>query len=992
MSAIEKTISHFIKNQFPAFYREEGETFVQFVTEYYKWMESEGGAIYNSRRILDFKDIDETLDEFVIYFKNKYLADIQLDTVVQTKNLIKHSLDIYRAKGTPRSVDLFFRSIYGTPAEVYYPGDDIFRLSDGTWVKPKYLEVTPSQYNKVFVGTQIRGVNSDATAYVERYIRRKIKGKYVDVLYISAINGEFVTNETLTIDGQVLKGAPLVIGSLTTLDVISGGRDFKPGDILKIESDNGVQGKGRVVTVSDVTGTVDFNLEEAGWGYSANAEILISEKVLYLSNVTTEPGRSFYFDTFETIKQPLANVTIINADSSLNLTDGDMLYTYYSNNSVAGKGRVMSVTRPSNTSTNAEVFVAEIINNLGPVKEPGANLTGTVSVTYMESPLYGVSSINVGSNTVTGNGTLFTSELRVGSIIKLYAYDANNKYLGVQTRKVSTIANDTSFTLSSNSNFTSPSAIILSQGSQAVIGTGTSFVSNFSYGDDFVVFSNSTNYEIRAVDAVVNSTFLTLQEGLNFINSTANYTKATNNFKIYTESNAISANISTRTDRSVTANVMGISANADLYLSNVAGTIAIGQQLYQLNANNDEIANATVLKINRIVGSNVDLSTANLLGVFVANSSLPIKNRLPSGSDGSVTSILNRQDLTIGVIGISTSFTSNTFNYVVGTNSNSNATIVRVSSGFGANFALSETLQFSESLTLGDDLISMHANVPLNAFAYGFIENPAANGISDPLNDILKIENYTVGGIASLSAINPGKNYDVTPFITVYEPRTAAYDKKDLSITITAADGIYTVGELVENANTGYIEGIVKESYDDYIVIGRVKFNSFLVPGDTLTGVQSGVTSTIVSISEVEQSYPIGLNGIVSSNVQTSKGAVSSLEVVDSGFGYLEDESVSFISSDGLRTGTAKVNLGRKGVAQGYYRDRKGQLSSDKYLHDGEYYQDYSYVVRSAINSDKYFEMLKKVIHVAGTKMFAETVISNEANTETNITTDITVE
>jgi hypothetical protein len=187
MSVIEKNISQFIQNQFPSIYREEGELFVEFVKQYYEWMEQPDNVLYHSRNLLDNKDIDETVDKFVVDFKEKYLADVQLDTVTQTRKLIKSSLDLYRSKGTERAVKLFFRSIFGVDADIYYPGDDIFRLSDGRWVKPKYIEVSDSEYNYQFVNKQIVGVTSGATAFVERFIRRKIKSSYIICLSVSII-------------------------------------------------------------------------------------------------------------------------------------------------------------------------------------------------------------------------------------------------------------------------------------------------------------------------------------------------------------------------------------------------------------------------------------------------------------------------------------------------------------------------------------------------------------------------------------------------------------------------------------------------------------------------------------------------------------------------------------------------------------------------------------------------------------------------------------
>ena len=110
---VERTISNLIEQQFPAFYRTEGPVFVEFVKAYYKWLETSNNAIYHARRIFDYKDIDDTTDDFLVYFKTKYLKNIPLSSTTNTKQLVKHALDLYRSKGTERGVDLLFRAVFG---------------------------------------------------------------------------------------------------------------------------------------------------------------------------------------------------------------------------------------------------------------------------------------------------------------------------------------------------------------------------------------------------------------------------------------------------------------------------------------------------------------------------------------------------------------------------------------------------------------------------------------------------------------------------------------------------------------------------------------------------------------------------------------------------------------------------------------------------------------------------------------------------------------
>ena len=184
MSTIEKNISPIVKSQFPDFYKDQGAVFIAFVEEYYKWMESnesnyasytgtliDGNPVYHSRRLLDYKDIDKTVDEFYVYFKEKYLKNIDFETNISKKRFIKAAHDMFGAKGSSRSFDLFFNLLYGTPIEIYTPGEDILKPSDGVWRIPNYLELSRSDRTLSFVGKQITGSLSGATAFVEYILK-----------------------------------------------------------------------------------------------------------------------------------------------------------------------------------------------------------------------------------------------------------------------------------------------------------------------------------------------------------------------------------------------------------------------------------------------------------------------------------------------------------------------------------------------------------------------------------------------------------------------------------------------------------------------------------------------------------------------------------------------------------------------------------------------------------------------------------------------------
>jgi hypothetical protein len=123
---------------------------------------------------------------------------------------------------------------------------------------------------------------------------------------------------------------------------------------------------------------------------------------------------------------------------------------------------------------------------------------------------------------------------------------------------------------------------------------------------------------------------------------------------------------------------------------------------------------------------------------------------------------------------------------------------------------------------------------------------------------------------------------------------------------------------------------------------------------------------------------------------------VTSLKVIDSGFAYTNSELIQYTSEDKKRSGTAKAVIDGVGTSKGYYKSSLGFLSDDIMLQDGDFYQEYSYEVISKISFDKWSEMFKKVMHMAGTKFFGSVEIDEEASIkatpfESSITQELTL-
>tara|TARA_B100000497_G_scaffold127806_1_gene171103 strand:+ start:17988 stop:22604 length:4617 start_codon:yes stop_codon:yes gene_type:complete len=300
MTDIVKNISQLVESQFPQVYRQDGPELIAFIEAYYEFLESSGQATKLSREMFDANDIDKTLDDFIVHFKEKYLKDFPFIASTDKRFLVKNILDLYSSKGSESSIKLLMRMLFGENVDVYYPGQDIFKPSDSTWLLPKYIELSESVRTAGFVNKQITGGISSATAFVESIVKKRIDGRIIDVLYLSSINGQFQYGEFITDNGD-LTNSPKITGSMTNISITNGGQNNSIGDIFEVQSQGGRQGTVRVTGVSNETGRVNFELVDGGAGYTLNSQaaidaghenflststnVYVSDSVLTLKNV-----------------------------------------------------------------------------------------------------------------------------------------------------------------------------------------------------------------------------------------------------------------------------------------------------------------------------------------------------------------------------------------------------------------------------------------------------------------------------------------------------------------------------------------------------------------------------------------------------------------------------------------------------------------------------------------------------------------------------------
>ena len=325
-----------IKEQFPAFYQQDGEAFIAFVEAYYEWMAQENNLGDLQRGIYNLRDIDRTIDDFVIYFRTKYLANFGYLAEVDVRKLIKHSHELFATKGTEQGFKLLFQLLFNQEINVYYPGNDILRASDGKWFQPRYLEISPSSKNATYLYQEITGTTSGAKAFVEGIVRRTIGARIFDVFYLSNIRGAFDAGERITSDG-IVDGSPVVLGSLVEIDITNGGAGYAIGDILDITNASGVNGSARVTAIENATGKVNFTLVDGGTGYRLASEVLISDKSMKINAVSNTN-----FELFEDVTMDIQTVGYASSNGGALANLATIVGTEAIGNTVVANGVILA--------------------------------------------------------------------------------------------------------------------------------------------------------------------------------------------------------------------------------------------------------------------------------------------------------------------------------------------------------------------------------------------------------------------------------------------------------------------------------------------------------------------------------------------------------------------------------------------------------------------------------------------------------------------------
>jgi len=111
-------------------------------------------------------------------------------------------------------------------------------------------------------------------------------------------------------------------------------------------------------------------------------------------------------------------------------------------------------------------------------------------------------------------------------------------------------------------------------------------------------------------------------------------------------------------------------------------------------------------------------------------------------------------------------------------------------------------------------------------------------------------------------------------------------------------------------------------------------------------------------------------------------GQIARIDIQNSGVLYTDANSISITAqrASGQTGITAELTAVLGAVTQysGQFTTTRSFSSSDKYLQDGNYYNDYTYVVKAAQSFDRYRDVLLKLMHPAGFRPYGQYLLVSD--------------
>jgi hypothetical protein len=238
--------------------------------------------VQNIQDLVNFRDPDKVISNFLTKFRNEFLNTLPetLDNNVDKRKLIKNIKSVYRAKGTARGHELFFKLLFNLGSETIYPREQMLKTSDGKFDTKKIIRAIGTEGETLkLVGRTVTGQTSQATAIIENVFKFQIGANTISefILNDDSISGSFAIGEEIrgTENDDIDTFIKANITGIPTSPTISNdGALHSPQESIAVIGG----GQGAIMQVEAVGsgGITDFIIDNAGTGYSIGDDLVFN--------------------------------------------------------------------------------------------------------------------------------------------------------------------------------------------------------------------------------------------------------------------------------------------------------------------------------------------------------------------------------------------------------------------------------------------------------------------------------------------------------------------------------------------------------------------------------------------------------------------------------------------------------------------------------------------------------------------------------------------
>jgi hypothetical protein len=285
---------------------------------------------------------------------------------------------------------------------------------------------------------------------------------------------------------------------------------------------------------------------------------------------------------------------------------------------------------------------------------------------------------------------------------------------------------------------------------------------------------------------------------------------------------------------------------------------------------------------------------------------------------------------------------------------------------------------------------------------------------------------YTVGDITKVSILNRGSDYSAIPTVTLIDTTIKNLGSlHENLITIDNAGDNYSVGDQLTfsggsptTAANGIVASVGTEEpygannilFEDSFVLTQetdingkssaLKDEDWTNSGPILrielydtSNAQSsfgfGYTTTSISSVSISVTSGTGANAeftvddiqgnsanvvVDAANNSVGIGSIRAVEISNFGIDY----SAATIDASGVGDGNANISavISGTGISSGRFINDDGKIDY-RIIQDSLFYQDFSYVIKSALTLNRYDSLVKELVHPAGLEFFGEISIQS---------------